>query len=54
MTLGWAVLLWYMLAVRAATPGMRLMKLQLVGFLDGRPIGWGRVLLRAVVFWLLG
>ena len=33
---------------------MRLMKLQLVGFYDGRPIGWGRVLLRAlIVLWLL-
>ncbi len=53
VTLGWAVLVWFLLAVRAATPGMRLMKLQLVGFLDGRPIGWGRVFLRAVVFWLL-
>ena len=38
-----------MFAVRAAGPGMRLMKLQLVGFSDGRPIGWGRFLLR----WLL-
>ena len=28
------------------------MKLQLVGFLDGRAIGWGRVLLRAFVLWL--
>ena len=52
VTLGWAVLVWFMLAVRAASPGMRLMKLQLVGFLDGRAIGWGRVLLRAFVLWL--
>jgi RDD family/FHA domain len=29
------------------------MKLQLVGFLDGRPIGPGRVLVRALVFWAL-
>ena len=53
ITLGWAVLVWFMLAVRAASPGMRVMKLQLVGFLDGRALGWGRVLLRALVLWLL-
>ena len=29
------------------------MKLQLVGFLDGRPIGPGRVFVRALVFWAL-
>ena len=29
------------------------MKLQLVGFLDGRPIGPGRVFIRALVFWAL-
>ena len=39
----------YMQAERAAGPGMRAMRLQLVGFYDGRPIGWGRVLLRAVI-----
>ena len=53
ISLGWAVLVWFMLAVRAASPGMRVMKLQLVGFLDGRALGWGRVLLRALVLWLV-
>src|SRR4029453_7636833 len=51
--LGWAVLVWFMLGERAATPGMRVTKLQLVGYYDGRPIGWGRVLLRTIVFYLL-
>jgi uncharacterized RDD family membrane protein YckC len=51
--IGWLVLVWYTLAVRAASPGLRAMRLQLVGFLDGRPIGVTRVLLRAVVFWAL-
>ncbi len=51
--LGWAVLVWFMLAERAATPGMRVLRLQLVGYYDGRPIGWGRVLLRTIVFYLL-
>lgn len=53
ITIGWLVLVWYTLAMRAASPGLRAMKLQLVGFLDGRPIGISRVFLRAVVFWAL-
>jgi uncharacterized RDD family membrane protein YckC len=51
--IGWLILVWYLLAVHAASPGLRAMKLQLVGFLDGRPIGWGRVFVRALVFWAL-
>jgi len=50
---GWIILVWYLLAVRAASPGLRAMKLQLVGFLDGRPIGLGRVFVRTLVFWAL-
>jgi len=50
----WALVVWWMFATRAAGPGMRLMKLQLVGFRDGRPIGWGRFLVRALVLGLLG
>jgi uncharacterized RDD family membrane protein YckC len=50
---GWVVLVWYLLALRAASPGLRAMKLQLVGFLDGRPIGWARVFVRGLVFWAL-
>ena len=53
ITIGWLVLIGYTLAVRAASPGLRAMKLQLVGFLDGRPIGPGRVSVRALVFWAL-
>jgi uncharacterized RDD family membrane protein YckC len=53
ITLGWLVVIWYTLAVRAASPGLRAMKLQLVGFFDGRPIGPGRVFVRALVFWAL-
>jgi uncharacterized RDD family membrane protein YckC len=50
VVVGWSLLIWYLLAERAAGPGMRLMHLQLVGFYDGRPIGWVGVLLRAVIF----
>src|SRR4029453_13260980 len=53
IAIGWLVVVWYTLAVRAASPGLRTMKLQLVGFLDGRPIGATRVILRAAVFWAL-
>ena len=49
LTLVWALFVWWGFAVRAAGPGMRLMRLQLVGFYDGRPIGWMRFLLRALV-----
>jgi uncharacterized RDD family membrane protein YckC len=50
---GWVVFVCNLLAKRAASPGLRAMKLQLVGFLDGRPIGWSRVLVRGLVFWAL-
>ena len=53
VVVGWALLIWYMLAERAAGPGMRAMRIQLVGFYDGRPIGWVRVLLRVLIFWAL-
>ena len=49
LTLAWWLLVWWGFAERAAGPGMRLMRLQLVGFYDGRPIGWIRFLLRALV-----
>src|SRR5215213_520428 len=49
LTLAWVLFVWWGFAVRAAGPGMRLMHLQLVGFYDGRPIGWTRFLLRALV-----
>lgn len=53
VTLGWALFVLQGIAVRAASPGMRVMKLQLVGFYDGRPVGWARAVLRAVLFWLI-
>lgn len=53
LILAWGLLVWQMYAVRAAGPGMRLMKLQLVGYTDGRPIGWGRFFLRWLVLSLL-
>ena len=53
VALGWTLFLWFRLASRAATPGMQVMKLQLVGFYDGRPIGLARVLIRGLILWLL-
>ncbi len=51
--LAWAVLVWHLTATQAASPGMRAMELQVVGFYDGRPIGWPRVLLRSLILWLV-
>ena len=51
--LAWTVVCWQQLATVAASPGMRLLKLQLVGFFDGRPIGWGRVVVRWLVWTVL-
>jgi len=45
----WLVLLLVMVAVKAAGPGMQLLRLQIVGMHDGRPIGFGRSLLRGVI-----
>lgn len=50
LALAWGALGWAQRATRAAGPGMRLDSLQIVGFHDGRPIGWGRVLIRWLVF----
>lgn len=50
LTLGWLLICWWLLATRGTTPGMRAFRLHLVGITDGRPVGWGRALLRAVVF----
>lgn len=52
--LAWLAVFLQQLATRAASPGMRLVQLQLVGFLDGRPVGWGRAALRWLVFTALG
>jgi uncharacterized RDD family membrane protein YckC len=53
LVLAWAIFVCWGFAVKAAGPGMRLMGLQLVGFYDGRPIGWGRFLLRSLVLYAL-
>jgi uncharacterized RDD family membrane protein YckC len=53
IVIGWVIFVCYLLAMRAASPGLRAMKLQVVGFLDGRPIGLARVVIRALVFWAL-
>ena len=51
--IGWVVIVLRGIATRAASPGMRVMKLQLVGFYDGRPVGWARALLRFVIYTLV-
>lgn len=49
----WAAYLVFRLGKFAATPGMAAMKLQVVGFYDGRPIGYSRAFIRAVILILL-
>ncbi|HEY9291571.1 MAG TPA: RDD family protein [Microlunatus sp.] len=51
--IGWGMLTWWMYATRAAGVGMRLFGLQLVGFHDGRPIGYPRALLRGMILLVL-
>lgn len=53
LCLVWFVVVWWMFATKAAGPGMRLLKLQLVGLRNGRPIGWGRYFVRALVLSVL-
>jgi uncharacterized RDD family membrane protein YckC len=53
LVLAWGIFVAWRFAVKAAGPGMALMGLQLVGFYDGRPIGLGRFLLRALVLYAL-
>ena len=53
VVIGWIIFVGYTLAARAASPGLRAMKLQLVGFLDGRPVGGARVFVRGLLFWAL-
>lgn len=50
---GWAGYLVFRLGEFAATPGMAAMKLQVVGFYDGRPIGFSRAFIRGVILVLL-
>ncbi len=49
----WEIVVWAMFATRAAGPGMALVQLQLVRLRNGRPIGWGRYLLRALILLVL-
>lgn len=48
LTAGWGVYLWWSGGERGATPGLRLMGLQVVSVKTGRPVGWGRYLARMV------
>jgi len=49
----WALVLLWMYGKLAAGPGMRLMRLQVVGLRNGRPIGLSRALIRGIVLALL-
>lgn len=51
--IGWFVVVWWMVATRAASPGMRMMRLQAVALSNGRPVGWSRALVRMLILWVL-
>ena len=50
LQLGWGLLLWWGYGTRGAGVGFSVVRLQLVGINDGRPIGWWRYFLRQLVF----
>lgn len=50
LQLGWGLLLWWGYGTRGQGVGFAVMRLQLVGIHDGRPIGWWRYFLRQLVF----
>lgn len=50
LSLGWLVVLWWSQGTRGASPGMKLMKLEVVAVENGRPVGWGRAIIRSLVF----
>ncbi|GAB3706836.1 RDD family protein [Mariniluteicoccus flavus] len=51
--LGWSLFVWWSGAQRGATPGMRLLDLEVVDVRDGLPVGWGRFFARQMVYHLL-
>ncbi|OYO17681.1 hypothetical protein CGZ94_01990 [Enemella evansiae] len=53
VVLGWGVYVWWCGAERAATPGMRLLELEVVDLKTGGHVGWGRFFARCFVFGLL-
>lgn len=52
--LGWSVFVWWSGGERGATPGMRLVDLEIVGTADGHQIGWGRFFARQFAVSALG
>ncbi|MDU7360599.1 MAG: RDD family protein [Propionibacteriaceae bacterium] len=50
LTLAYGLYQWWAYATSGAGIGAKAMKLELVGLLDGKPIGWWRVFLRFLVY----
>ena len=48
--LAWVLYLWWGYATRGAGPGAKLMKIEVLSLSDGRPVGWGRIFLRELVW----
>ncbi|MGD7706099.1 RDD family protein [Microlunatus sp. Y2014] len=54
LSIGWWVVLCWTQGTRGASPGMRLMQLEVVGVEHGRPIGWARAIIRLLILLGLG
>lgn len=48
--LAWVALLVWSQAIRGASPGMRVMRLEVVAVENGQPIGWARAIIRLLIF----
>ena len=49
--LAWLVLLWWGYAIRGQGPAAKLFRIRVLRLEDGRPLGWGRWFLRALVWY---
>lgn len=49
----WTMVQWWAYATRKCGLGYRVFRLELVGLANGKPIGWGRMALRTLVFYAL-
>ncbi len=52
--IAWAVYWWFRVATRGISPGMAVARIELTAYRTGKPIGFGRVLLRTLIFGALG
>src|SRR5580765_1983998 len=54
IALGWGIFVWSRLATTGRSPGMTITKVELIGYRNGKPLGWGKVLGRYLIFAVIG